>query len=124
MPEETSPARLPYASPARGPRGTRTAPASRVRRHAIAILALLLVTLWVGSYLYVGAHHSFGGTFASAPIAWKQLNYDGHYPWAAPLFYLHQPLAWLDQRITGTEVRTWRNNFHGDRSNYGREAFN
>ena len=90
----------------------------------MAILTGVLVTLWIGSYLYFRAQHSLGGVYASAPLAWKQINYDEHYLWGKPLFYLHQPLAWLDQRITGTEVRTWKNDFHGDRDNYGREAFN
>ena len=86
--------------------------------------ALLLACLWVGSYLYFRGCNSFGGSNASASINWLQINYDEHYCWSKPLFYLHQPLAWLDRRATGTEVRMWINNFHGDRSNYSREAFN
>lgn len=82
-----------------------------------APLALRLATLWVGSYLYFRARHSVDGEYASSPRVWKQINYDEHFPWGIPLFHLHQPLAWLDGCTTGTEVRLWKNDFHGDRAN-------
>lgn len=74
--------------------------------------------------IYTGERDTRGGTFASAPMAWIQICYDEHYPGTIGLFHVHRPLAWLDQRVTGTEVRMWSNDFHGNRDNYGREAFN
>src|SRR2546427_11613051 len=99
MPRERTPSRL------NDRRGGSIASPCGGRCRAIAVLTGVLVTLWVGTYLYFRARHSLGGVYAAAPLAWKQINYDEHYPWGKPLFYLHQPLAWFDQRITGTEVR-------------------
>jgi hypothetical protein len=120
-----TPGQLDYASRAPdGGHGCHIATRWLARHPAIAALALLFLTVWIGTYLYFRAWHSLGGVYASAPVAWKQINYDEHYPWAKPLFYLHQPLAWLDQHFTGTEIQMWKIDFHGNRDNYGLEAFN
>ncbi|MCG8508055.1 MAG: hypothetical protein MI741_02395 [Rhodospirillales bacterium] len=89
----------------------------------IAVVCVCLLG-WLGSYVYMRFAHSLSGESASAPISWRQINYDEHYVGATTLYFAHLPLAWLDERITRVETSLWKNDFHGDPGNYGREAYN
>ena len=83
-----------------------------------------LAVAWVASYFYMRQAHSLAGEYASAPLHWRQICYDKHYPGAEMLCVLHQPLRWFDETITGVETELRSYNFDGDPSNYGLEAYN
>ena len=89
-----------------------------------AAVTFLMVSLWVGSYAYFRTQHSISGINASEPTRYILIHYDLHYLWARPMFYLHQPLAWIDQRTTGSFVEMRLQDFQGDRNNYPLERFN
>ena len=97
-----------------------------MNRSSVLIAAILsgVLLIWGTPYLYLRSAHSLSGTFATAPVSWRQINYDQHYPGLTLLRLIHLPLGWMDQKLTGVEITLRKNDFHGDRDNYGREAFN
>ena len=89
-----------------------------------AFLVVLSIAILIVTYLNKRTKDSFGERYASSPQKWMQINYDSYYSINIPLYYLHRPLAWLDQKMTGVEIRVHLNDFGGNKDNYSRESYN
>lgn len=88
------------------------------------IVLVLIAVVYIGSYIVMRRHHSNTGQYPTSTSPWIQINYDEHYVWADFLHATHQPLVSIDRYVTGAEVGTWKNDFHGDPNHYEREYFN
>lgn len=69
-------------------------------RHWVLFLPLLFVIVYFGSYAYL----RLDNTCAIFPIV---IGYDVHNAFERGMYYLHVPLAWLDQHLTGEQVILW-----------------